>query len=150
MKKFGILVLAAVLVFAAGSVAITSTGKAEAACPPNDSGCNQANSIAADITNSVNANTIYFYGSVYGPTTVITPQPAPIVYAAPVPYVQTFVVNTCGGWGWGCGGFCGWFACAYANQAMLSATLLGAGYNPAAQIPNGPLVPLWLILGQTH
>ena len=58
MRKLGIIAVVAVLVFAAGSLALTSAGGAEAACPPGDKGCNDTINTLISIQGATNASTM--------------------------------------------------------------------------------------------
>lgn len=151
MRKLGVLAVVAALVFAAGSVALSTGGRAEAACPPGDKGCNDANNVLIGIDAASNASTVYYVGG------------APIVVVPPAPVIiNPCAFNGCGFCGYnalvGCGvcpingffpcglafaGYCGYFACGFVDEA----DLLAHGINPYA---NGPAVPLSVILGSTH
>jgi hypothetical protein len=79
-KKFVLSALFALGLVGATFLALGSSGSAEAACPPGDTGCNQQNSLAVDITNASNASSVFFFSPVFFPSPIFTvPVVAPIV-----------------------------------------------------------------------
>ena len=106
-KKFILTALLAFSLVGAAFFAFGASGAvpAEAACPPGDTGCNQANSLAADITRANNASTIFFFGGpVFFQAPIVTvPVVAPVVtfpVVAPVfvqsPFLFGFPFGGCG------------------------------------------------------
>ena len=98
-KKFLLTTTLAVALAVGSFFALAPGGRsAEAACPPGDTGCNQANSLSADITRASNASSVFFFGpgfisSPFFPTPVFTAPVAPVFtggFASPFFFPQQF------------------------------------------------------------